>query len=70
MRRLQPLVDDVRGQSKAAEVGGMSETDYAIYGLLKGAQVTGVAESNATYGSARVREVAAAIESAIAVLRN
>jgi type I restriction enzyme R subunit len=66
VRRLQPLVDDVRGQPKAAEVEGMSETGYAIYGLLKGAQVTGVAESNATYGSERVREVAAAIESAIA----
>jgi type I restriction enzyme R subunit len=62
---LQGLVDDLRGQSKAAEAEGMSETGYAIYGLLKGSQVFGVAESRPIYGSDQVREVAAAIESAI-----
>ena len=62
---LQGLVDDLRGQSKAAEAEGMSETGYAIYGLLKGAEVSGVAESRATYGSDQVRNLAAAIESAI-----
>ena len=62
---LQGLVDSVRGQSKAAESEGMSETGYAIYGLLKGAQIVGVAETRATYGSDRVREVAAAIESVV-----
>jgi type I restriction enzyme R subunit len=62
---LQKLVDDVRGHSKVAEGEGMSETGYAIYGLLKGAQVAGVAEGKAKYGSERVREVAAAIESAV-----
>ena len=43
----------------------MSETGYAIYGLLKGAQMGGVAEGRAAYASERVREVAAAIESAV-----
>jgi type I restriction enzyme R subunit len=62
---LQKLVDDVRGHAKVAEGEGMSETGYAIYGLLKGAQVMAVSEARAEYGSERVREVAAAIESAV-----
>lgn len=62
---LQKLIDDVRGQSKAAEGEGMSETGYAIYGLLKGAQVVGVADSAPPYGKDRASEVATAIEGAI-----
>jgi type I restriction enzyme, R subunit len=65
LSRLQGLVDDLRGHSKAAEAEGLSDTGYAIYGLLKGSQVFGVSETRATYGSDQVREVAAAIESTI-----
>jgi len=62
---LQRLVDDVRGQSKAAEGAGLSETGYAIYGLLKGAQLNRIAEGAIDHNYERVREVAAAIESAL-----
>lgn len=62
---LQGLVDDVRGQAKAAEGEGMSETGYAIYGLLKGAQVSSVAEGKAKYSSEQMHDVATAIESAV-----
>src|SRR5262249_4271337 len=62
---LQRLVDDVRGQSKAAEGVGMSEAGYAIYGLLKGVQCSRVADGAVQHNYERVREVAAAIESAL-----
>jgi hypothetical protein len=45
----------------------MSETGFAIYGLLKGAATSRVAESRATFGEERVREVTSAIESAVAL---
>jgi type I restriction enzyme R subunit len=54
---LQGLVNETRGHDKAAEVAGMSETGFAIYGLLKGAATSRVTESRATYGDERVREV-------------
>jgi type I restriction enzyme R subunit len=62
---LQGLVDDVRGHGRAAEGEGMSETGFAIYGLLKGAQASRVAEGQPEYGEERAREVAAAIEWAV-----
>ena len=62
---LQGLVDDVRGRGEAAEGEGMSETGFAIYGLLRGADASRVAEEAPEYGEEQVREVAAAIESAV-----
>ncbi|MBY0401927.1 type I restriction endonuclease subunit R [Myxococcota bacterium] len=59
---LQRLVDDVRGHEKAAEGAGLSETAFAIYGLLKGAEASLVAENEPSYGDDRTREVAQAIE--------
>jgi Domain of unknown function (DUF3387) len=44
----------------------MSETGFAIYGLLKGAATSRVAESQPAYGDDRVREVTSAIEDAVA----
>ena len=64
---LQALVDDVRGHEKAADVEGMSETGFAIYGLLKGASVASVAaEGASSYGGDRTKEVATEIEAAVA----
>ena len=62
---LQGLVGDVRGHGKAAEGEGMSETSFAIYGLLKGAQAGRVLEDQPEYGEERAREVASAIEYAV-----
>ena len=62
---LQGLIDEARGHHKAAEDQGMSETGFAIYGLLKGSQASMVAESKAEYGDPRVREVVSAIEGAV-----
>jgi type I restriction enzyme, R subunit len=59
------LVDDVRGHDQAAEGAGMSETAFAIYGLLKGVQAGRVAEDAPEYGEERAREVAAGIEQAV-----
>jgi type I restriction enzyme, R subunit len=63
---LQGLVSDTRGHATAADDVGMTETGFAIYGLLKGAATSRVAESGPTYGDTRVREVTSAIESAVA----
>jgi type I restriction enzyme R subunit len=63
---LQGLITDTRGHARAADDVGMSETGFAIYGLLKGAAAGRVAESHLAYGDDRVREVTSAIESAVA----
>ena len=63
---LQGLISDTRGHARAADDEGMSETGFAIYGLLKGAATSRVAESRPAYGDDRVREVTSAIESAVA----
>ena len=42
---LQGLISDTRGHARAADDEGMSETGFAIYGLLKGAATSRVAES-------------------------
>jgi type I restriction enzyme R subunit len=62
---LQGLVDDVRGHGRAAVDENMSETGFAIYGLLKGAQASRVAEDPPEYGEQRAREAASAIEWAV-----
>jgi type I restriction enzyme R subunit len=62
---LQGLINDTRGHAKAADDIGMSETGFAIYGLLKGASASRIAESRPVYGDDRVREVTSAIENAL-----
>ncbi len=63
---LQGLITDTRGHARAADDEGMSETGFAIYGLLKGAATSRVAESRPTYGDDHVREVTSAIERVVA----
>jgi type I restriction enzyme, R subunit len=63
---LQGLISDTRGHARAADDEGMSETGFAIYGLLKGAATSRVAESRPAHGDDHVREVTSAIESALA----
>ncbi|MEZ4330895.1 MAG: type I restriction endonuclease subunit R [Myxococcota bacterium] len=63
---LQAVVDEVRGHERAAAGEGMSETGFAIYGLLRGAQAHVVAEDAPGYGEERVREIAMAIEHSLA----
>ena len=63
---LQGLISDTRGHARAADDVGMTETGFAIYGLLKGAATSRVAESRPVYGDDQVREVTSAIESAVA----
>jgi type I restriction enzyme R subunit len=63
---LQGLIGDTRGHAGAADEVGMSETGFAVYGLLKGAGAGRVAESHPAYGDERVREVTSAIERAVA----
>jgi type I restriction enzyme, R subunit len=62
---LQGLITDTRGHARAADDVGMSETGFAIYGLLKGAATSRVSEGRPTYGDDRVREVTSAIESVV-----
>jgi type I restriction enzyme R subunit len=61
---LQGLISDTRGHARIAHDEGMSETGFAIYGLLKGAATS--RERSPAYGDDHVREVTAAIESAVA----
>jgi type I restriction enzyme R subunit len=64
---LKALVRDVRGHGQAAAAEGMSETGFAIYGLLRGVQVhRRVSEAHAQYGEEQARDLAAAIEHAVA----
>ena len=63
---LQGVIDDVRGHERAAAGEGMSETGFAIYGLLRGAQAGVVADDVPEYGEDRVREIARAIEHSVA----
>ena len=63
---LQGLIHDTRGHARAADDVGLSETGFAIYGLLKGAAAGLSREIRASYDDARVREVTAAIEDAVA----
>ena len=63
---LQALIDDARGHDKAAEDENMSETGFAIYGLLKGAQASIVSESKSRYDDSRVRAITSGIEDAVA----
>jgi type I restriction enzyme, R subunit len=63
---LKPLVRDVRGHEQAAAAEGLSETGFAIYGLLTGAGTMRGSEQHAHYAVEQVRDVAAAIESAVA----
>ena len=63
---LQGLIHEARGHAQAASDVGLSETGFAIYGLLKGAAAGLSRELRARYDDARVREVTAAIEDAVA----
>jgi type I restriction enzyme R subunit len=63
---LQNLINETRGHAKAADDVGMTETGFAIFGLLKGAGASRAAESRATYGDDHLREVTSAIEIAVA----
>ncbi len=58
-------MEDVRGHGEAAEGEGMSETGFAIYGLLIGAQAGHVANSSTDDTHERAREIAAGIEDAV-----
>jgi type I restriction enzyme R subunit len=59
------LADDVRGHATAADDVGMSETGFAIFGLLKGADAGRVAEDSPAYEPDRLRDVVADIEQAV-----
>ena len=60
------LIHDTRGHARAADDVGLSETGFAIYGLLRGAAAGLSREIRAGYDDTRVREVTAAIEDAVA----
>ncbi len=62
---LQGLIHETRGHAQAADDVGLTETGFAIYGLLKGAAAGLSREIRASYDDARVREVTAAIEDAV-----
>ena len=62
---LASLVEDVRGHGAVAEAEGLSETGFAIYGLLKGVQAGRVGEGAPGYGEERDREIVAGIEQAV-----
>ena len=63
---LQSLIADTRGHARAADDEGMSETGFAIYGLLKGAAIGRVGASRPANGDDLVREATSAIENAVA----
>lgn len=64
---LNGLILQVKGHDKAAENEGLTETAFAIYGLLKDRDFIGVAESQPEYKSMveRAHELASVIETAV-----
>jgi type I restriction enzyme R subunit len=58
----QALTDDVRGHARAAEDVELSDTGFAIYGLLSGASA---GRGDAEFGVDHVREVVSGIEEAV-----
>ena len=64
---LNGLIKEAQGHHKAAEDAGLSETGFAIYGLLKDREFSGVAESEVQYTAMQdpMKKLASAIESAV-----
>jgi type I restriction enzyme R subunit len=60
----QNLVDEIRHVSKAAERLGLSETGYAIYGLLQEGYGAATAQEAAASYNAETKELAALVERA------
>jgi type I restriction enzyme R subunit len=59
------LADEVRGHAQAVDDQGMSETGFAIYGLLRGADAGRAAEDSPAHGHDQLRVVVAEIEQAV-----